>query len=217
MVHVRDTRRTREKTTACPSALADARCLFLAGPVIGARSLNPIPSRTRPLNSSAPMVLCLKTRESRSLPGLPRTCNDAQATTHTHHIPLHDPDHTSTAFASAAGWSSPVARQAHNLKVTGSNPVPATNPSQKAPNGQSSGGLRRSMPTDPAKPPMVDPAGAFVVQCQARAKTEGSASPDTRASAAKREPVVLSRTMLEVVDQHWINSKKMDPFFGSMQ
>jgi DNA mismatch endonuclease Vsr len=27
----------------------------------------------------------------------------------------------------AAGWSSPVARQAHNLKVTGSNPVPATN------------------------------------------------------------------------------------------
>ena len=25
-----------------------------------------------------------------------------------------------------AGWSSPVSRQAHNLKVTGSNPVPAT-------------------------------------------------------------------------------------------
>ncbi len=25
-----------------------------------------------------------------------------------------------------AGWSSPVARQAHNLKVTGSNPVPAS-------------------------------------------------------------------------------------------
>jgi hypothetical protein len=27
----------------------------------------------------------------------------------------------------AAGWSSPVARQAHNLKVAGSNPAPATN------------------------------------------------------------------------------------------
>jgi hypothetical protein len=26
----------------------------------------------------------------------------------------------------AAGWSSPVARQAHNLKVIGSNPIPAT-------------------------------------------------------------------------------------------
>src|SRR5471032_217155 len=30
------------------------------------------------------------------------------------------------AKARDAGWSSPVARQAHNLKVTGSNPVPAT-------------------------------------------------------------------------------------------
>ena len=29
-------------------------------------------------------------------------------------------------FEGDAGWSSPVARQAHNLKVTGSNPVPAT-------------------------------------------------------------------------------------------
>ena len=27
---------------------------------------------------------------------------------------------------SHAGWSSPVARQAHNLKVAGSNPAPAT-------------------------------------------------------------------------------------------
>ena len=27
-----------------------------------------------------------------------------------------------------AGWSSPVAHQAHNLKVAGSNPAPATNP-----------------------------------------------------------------------------------------
>ena len=27
-----------------------------------------------------------------------------------------------------AGWSSPVARQAHNLKAAGSNPAPATNP-----------------------------------------------------------------------------------------
>ena len=47
--------------------------LSFAGLVALARSLNPIPSRTRPLNSSAPMVLCLKTWESRSLPGLPKT------------------------------------------------------------------------------------------------------------------------------------------------
>ena len=94
--------------------------LSFAGLVALARSLNPIPSRTRPLNSSAPMVLCLKTWESRSSPGLPRT------------IPLHMHPLTSRiAMASArilaAGWSSPVARQAHNLKAAGSNPAPATN------------------------------------------------------------------------------------------
>jgi hypothetical protein len=33
-----------------------------------------------------------------------------------------------TKHTVGAGWSSPVARQAHNLKVTGSNPVPATKP-----------------------------------------------------------------------------------------
>src|SRR3954454_20982601 len=33
--------------------------------------------------------------------------------------------------AVGAGWSSPVARQAHNLKVAGSNPAPATNPSAR--------------------------------------------------------------------------------------
>jgi hypothetical protein len=32
----------------------------------------------------------------------------------------------SPALAIFAGWSSPVARQAHNLKVVGSNPTPAT-------------------------------------------------------------------------------------------
>ena len=30
------------------------------------------------------------------------------------------------ALSFIAGWSSPVARQAHNLKVVGSNPAPAT-------------------------------------------------------------------------------------------
>jgi hypothetical protein len=68
------------------------------------------------------MVLCLKTRESRSPPGLPSTSN---------HIPSHSTlttDNTpSGVHAFGAGWSSPVARQAHNLKVAGSNPAPATN------------------------------------------------------------------------------------------
>jgi hypothetical protein len=34
-----------------------------------------------------------------------------------------------------AGWSSPVARQAHNLKVVGSNPTPATNKKPAFPMG----------------------------------------------------------------------------------
>src|SRR5437660_5238220 len=55
------------------------RFLSLAGLVAIAGGLNPIPSRTRPLISPAPMVLSLKTWKSRSLPGLPRT-----------EFPLHD-------------------------------------------------------------------------------------------------------------------------------
>src|ERR1700758_1684542 len=46
---------------------------FFADLVVIARSLYPIPSRTRPSKSSAPMVLSLKTWKSRTLPGLPRT------------------------------------------------------------------------------------------------------------------------------------------------
>jgi hypothetical protein len=58
--------------------------LSFAGLVALARSPNPIPSRTRPLNSSAPMVLCLKTWESRSLPGLQKTVPH-------HHTKQHHP------------------------------------------------------------------------------------------------------------------------------
>src|SRR5690348_16386480 len=49
------------------------RHLFLAGLVVIARSLYPIPFRTRPSKSSAPMVLGLKAWKSRTPPGLPRT------------------------------------------------------------------------------------------------------------------------------------------------
>jgi hypothetical protein len=70
------------------------------------------------------MVLCLKARESRSLPGLQstvaHTISDIKLLQAFASTPLA---HTARIDA---GWSSPVARQAHNLKVTGSNPVPAT-------------------------------------------------------------------------------------------
>jgi hypothetical protein len=50
--------------------------------VVLAGSKNPIPSRTRPLNSPAPMVLSLKTWKSRSLPGLQRTELNSSPTQH---------------------------------------------------------------------------------------------------------------------------------------
>ena len=54
----------------------------LAGLVVLAGSLYPIPSRTRPSNFPAPMVLSLKTWKSRSLPGLPRTETSSRLRTH---------------------------------------------------------------------------------------------------------------------------------------
>ena len=95
-----------------------------------AKRSDPIPSRTRPSNASAPMVLCLKTWESRSSPGLPNTSNPLPVHKHAKRRP------SKRRFFFAAGWSSPVARQAHNLKVAGSNPAPAskeilTNPKNK--------------------------------------------------------------------------------------
>ncbi len=98
-----------------------------AGLVAFARRSDPIPSRTRPSNASAPMVLCLKTRESRSSPGLQST-------------ELSSSNHRTPDQVPAAGWSSPVARQAHNLKAAGSNPAPATK--SKAPAPQRGGFLR---------------------------------------------------------------------------
>ena len=98
-----------------------------AGPVVTARGKHPIPSRTRPLSPAAPMVLHLKVWESRSPPNLIRT---ASSRTISKTPPIkatspkgerYPPDNP------VAGWSSPVARQAHNLKVVGSNPTPATN------------------------------------------------------------------------------------------
>ena len=109
--------------------------LCFAGLVALARGPNPIPFRTRPLNPSAPMVLSLKAWESRSPPGLPNT----DASNHTRHLFSTDAGNCHVARTrsadgrkSIAGWSSPVARQAHNLKVIGSNPIPATTFTEQA-------------------------------------------------------------------------------------
>ena len=97
-----------------------------------AKRSDPIPSRTRPSNASAPMVLCLKTWESRSSPGLQCTTRPL--------LRLHPKFEfyrwglrrislrglAEDKCVTDAGWSSPVARQAHNLKVVSSNLAPAT-------------------------------------------------------------------------------------------
>ena len=149
-----------------------------AGLVAFARRSDPIPSRTRPSNASAPMVLCLKTRESRSSPGLQRTEFSSQRSKPRYNVArryrnakiskvalgfrheavgatvvLHCLPPTPQLPLSDAGWSSPVARQAHNLKAAGSNPAPATKHQQKPP-ARNAGGFcveaQRSPPSQPA-------------------------------------------------------------------
>ena len=48
----------------------------------------------------------------------------------------HPPHHRGCTDQPDAGWSSPVARQAHNLKAAGSNPAPATSPKAKKPSAE---------------------------------------------------------------------------------
>ena len=91
------------------------------------------------------MVLRLKAWESRSSPGLPNLGHaslDAPRDIITNNASgacrralIEDPPQSFRPASRAnvlamatlsAGWSSPVARQAHNLKVAGSNPAPAT-------------------------------------------------------------------------------------------
>ena len=108
---------------------------------------HPIPFRTRSLSPLAPMVLRLKAWESRSLPGpqspvicladisfyLRRFWSRKRPAARIFQADLSGPRGRICISGvgllnvdnADAGWSSPVARQAHNLKVVGSNPTPA--------------------------------------------------------------------------------------------
>ena len=80
------------------------------------------------------MVLPLKRWKSRTPPGIVAggLCKGYNPFTMSKGRPHHRGDPFSRLQLLAerdgfiAGWSSPVARQAHNLKVVGSNPTPAT-------------------------------------------------------------------------------------------
>src|SRR5260370_31271218 len=83
------------------------------------------------------MVLRLKAWKSRSPPGPPNRREPRRAQRAAGRTASPSPDlirrsdpgtsrPNSAIVDLIAGWSSPVARQAHNLKVIGSNPIPAT-------------------------------------------------------------------------------------------
>ena len=142
---------TEHRTLSSDLERGCMRIPFL-GLVVTARGKHPIPSRARPLSPVAPMVLRLKTWESRSPPD--QCSNERPKTGHPDPRPPPDPPSPTSAVdppvdllglsrfslntmqpvryltsdirPPAAGWSSLVARQAHNLKVVGSNPTPAT-------------------------------------------------------------------------------------------
>ena len=70
-----------------------------------------------------------------ALPGLPsQEASGRDRSTPNTRWPIHFRSGFSKAVQRFnAGWSSPVARQAHNLKVIGSNPIPATKLQCKTP------------------------------------------------------------------------------------
>src|SRR6476620_10532064 len=72
------------------------------------------------------MVLRLKARESRSPPGLPAHSLRGPPIVVRALADVYVSGRVPATDVTGAGWSSPVARQAHNLKAAGSNPAPAT-------------------------------------------------------------------------------------------
>ena len=160
------------------------------GLVVIARAKHPIPSRTRPLSAAAPMVLRPKTRESRSPPNLKSPRNRS----------LHDPPTPDTIRPAGqrlgAGWSSPVARQAHNLKVAGSNPAPATNdtdtPEAKAAGVFAFCGVALRRPLDPvqdrpqvaAEQPSIAPRSGPASARSCRSARAGPRPPARRSSGS---------------------------------
>ena len=128
---------------------------FFFGLVVIAQVKHPVPSRTRQLSTAAPMVLRLKTWESRSPPNLTKTRYKPLKTIQKYQASKRSyalrPKHT------GAGWSSQVARQAHNLKVAGSNPAPATNDICKIASATSATAVFAFLPVAKAKIPARSP------------------------------------------------------------
>ena len=132
------------------------------------------PSAVRMLARTSPLVL----RRPGGLSGVPRTRSHLELGRQTHQRPWYCvsrhgrvgrrqacPAQETPPFPHTqrfgAGWSSPVARQAHNLKVAGSNPAPATNITYhgtRQPAGSRRAGLL-SFHAAPPEPPAAHGSG----------------------------------------------------------
>jgi hypothetical protein len=131
------------RMTAEPPARAALRGRFAALMRVSAFSSEVTPVRAKKrVKTKAPAAI--KSRKGRSRAFPKRTCVGTYRSHPTAYArvafsgspygpdprlwrwPDRFPDFGEGAQWFIAGWSSPVARQAHNLKVTGSNPVPAT-------------------------------------------------------------------------------------------
>jgi hypothetical protein len=66
-----------------------------------------------------------KTEDRDQIPRMPPKTHSHRQNTNNRNA--DNPSDPCLLSSETAGWSSPVARQAHNLKVAGSNPAPATN------------------------------------------------------------------------------------------
>ncbi|MGF6259032.1 hypothetical protein OKW20_006159 [Ensifer sp. LBL] len=89
----------------------------------------PRPSRTRAATKRPFCFASLK--RNQCVPYTRQILTDLLGTDHKSLRDLRYRDKPLKRFTLGAGWSSPVARQAHNLKAAGSNPAPATKSKQK--------------------------------------------------------------------------------------
>ena len=97
----------------------------------GAGQTRPVRGKlqTKPSSGARSLLLDSTTRHASARASFPKApCHRGQTAIveKTKQKLAHQPNHL-TLPSQIAGWSSLVARQAHNLKVVGSNPTPATN------------------------------------------------------------------------------------------
>ena len=107
-----------------------------------------------------------------------------------------------------AGWSSPVARQAHNLKVVGSNPTPATNDTCDASAGPAAEVFAFGPPARRDRL-LRPPATSFNVHKVVRRKPGGLFAFVTSTWVAHRVAFEIDQDIV-CTRPHWMNDNPLD-------